>query len=184
MPLKNRNLLTALFGCIMLTLGIVYVYSSYFYGPLRKDIVQDQKSLEDLKGKLQHAEDRARQLSRMQQEMAGLQVDVAQLQKQLPKDRELPALIRVLTHRAESHGLILGTVTPGKAVTKGLYDEIPYSVTVTSSFHGLGHFLTSLGKGERLFAARNLALTPMANRTDPSKTVNATFQLIAFKYRG
>jgi type IV pilus assembly protein PilO len=184
MPLKNRNLLIVGIGWFVSTLIIVYVYSSFFYGPLRTEIVQAQTTVKDLKGKLAQAEDRARQLSKMQQEMAGLQVDVAQLEKQLPKDRELPALIRVLTHRAESYGLVLGTLTPGKAVQKELYDEIPYSVSVTSSFHSLGHFLTALGKGERLFAARNLALSPMSTKSDPSKTVNATFQLIAFKYRG
>src|SRR5258708_8396587 len=120
----------------------------------------------------------------MQQEMDRVQVDVAKLEKQLPKDRELPALIRVLTHRAESYGLILGTVTPGKPVSKGVYDEIPYNLSVTASFHSLGHFLTSLGKGDRLFAARNLALSPMSSKNDAAKTVNATFQLIAFKYHG
>ena len=45
-------------------------------------------------------------------------------------------------------------------MSKELYDEIPYNVTMTSSFHSLGHFLTALGKGDRLFAARNLALSP------------------------
>jgi type IV pilus assembly protein PilO len=129
------------------------------------------------------AKDRAQQLSKMQQEMAGLQVDVAQLEKQLPKDRELPALIRTLIHRAESYGVILGSLSPGKPVSKGLYDEIPYNVSLTASFHSLGHFLTSMGKGDRLFAARNLALSPAAAK-EPSKTVNATFQLIAFKYHG
>ena len=109
---------------------------------------------------------------------------MAQLEKQLPKDRELPALIRVLTHRAESYGITLGSLAPGKPISKGLYDEIPYNVILTTSFHSLGHFLTALGKGDRLFAARNLAFTPTSSKTDPSKTVNATFQLIAFKYHG
>lgn len=184
MPLKNRNALIAGVGSIIAILAILFVYSTYIYGPISQDIKADQKTLTDLKGKLELAEARAQQLSKMQQEMATLQVDVAQLEKQLPKERELPALIRVLTHRAESYGLTLGSLSPGKAVSKGSYDEIPYSVSVTSSFHSLGHFLTALGKGDRLFAARNLALTPAANKTDGSKTVNATFQLIAFKYHG
>ena len=184
MPLKNRNALIAIVGSLAVTLGILFTFSTYFYGPINREIAKDQATVEDLKGKLATAKARAQQLSKLQQEMANLQVDVAQLEKQLPKDRELPALIRVLTHRAESYGLVLGNLTPGKPVSKGLYDEIPYNVSVTSSFHSLGHFLTALGKGERLFAARNLALTPNSSKTDTSKTINATFQLIAFKYHG
>jgi type IV pilus assembly protein PilO len=184
MPLKNRKTIIAVVGSLLTTLGILYVYSAYFYEPLHKDIVKEQAAIQDYKNKLSVAQARAQQLSKMQQEMASLQVDVAQLEKQLPKDRELPALIRVLTHRAESYGLTLGSLTPGTPISKGLYDEIPYNVSVTSSFHSLGHFLTDLGKGDRLFAARNLSLTPTSSRTDPSKTTNATFQLIAFKYHG
>ena len=185
MPLKNRNTLIAIGGSLFVMCAIAFIYKSYFYNPVHAEIVQKKKDVADLDARLKVAKERAQQLSRMQQEMASLQVDVAQLEKQLPKDRELPALIRVLTHRAESYGLTLSVVAPQKSISKGVYDEIPYNVTVTSSFHGLGHFLTALGKGERLFAARNLALTPAAiSKTDPSKTINATFQLIAFKYRG
>jgi type IV pilus assembly protein PilO len=184
MLLKNRNTLIALVGSALVIIGILYGYSTVFYAPVHKDIEKMQADVEDLKGKLKVAKDRAQQLSKMQQEMASLQVDVAELEKQLPKDRELPSLIRVMTHRAESYGIVLGTLSPGKPVSKGLYDETPYSLTITASFHSLGHFLTALGKGDRLFAARNLALTPASSKTDPSKTVNATFQLIAFKYHG
>src|SRR5205823_6976280 len=152
MPLKNRNVLIAIGGSLFVTLAILFCYSSYFYGPVHKDILKDQAQIDELKKKLTVAKDRAQQLSKMQQEMASLQVDVAQLEKQLPKDRELPALIRVLTHRAESYGITLGSLAPGKPISKGLYDEIPYNVILTTSFHSLGHFLTALGKGDRLFA--------------------------------
>src|ERR1700755_3325269 len=116
MPLKNRNLLIAIFGSLFVTVAILYAYSTYFYGPIHKDIVKEQADIADLKQKIVVAKDRAQQLSKMQQEMASLPIDVAQLEKQLPKDRELPALIRVLTHRAESYGIVLGNLTPGKAV--------------------------------------------------------------------
>jgi type IV pilus assembly protein PilO len=184
MPLKNRNLLIAVGGSLFVIAAILYVFSTYFYGPVHKDIQAQEVAIADVKQKLDVAKARAQQLSKMQQEMASLQVDVAQLEKQLPKDRELPALIRVLTHRAESYGLTLSSLTPGKPVSKGLYDEIPYNLSIVSSFHSLGHFLTSLGKGDRLFAARNLVMTPGSSKTDSSKTINATLQLIAFKYHG
>src|SRR5258708_10573857 len=103
--------------------------------------------------------------------MAALEIDVAELEKLLPKTRELPSLLRVFTHRAEANGLTLTSFRPSRPVAKGLYDEIPYEIAVTSSLHGIGHFLTSMAKGARLFAARNLALTATSSKTDPSNTV-------------
>jgi type IV pilus assembly protein PilO len=181
MPLKNRNtvILAAALGLLLV---ITYAYWSLVYSPTNKKIVEDKKTIADLTQKLASAKARASQLTRISAEMASLQQDVAQLEKQLPKSRELPSLLRVVTHRAETAGVNMSQLQPLKPVTKGLYDEIPYNVTLTSSFHALGRFLTAMGKGDRLFAARNVALTANSSKADPTKTVNATFQLIAFKY--
>lgn len=181
MPLKNRNL--AVWGVSFVLACIVfYSYWTLVYTPIQKTIADDKKKADELQSKLTVARSRAGQLSTIQAEMASLQVDVAELEKLLPKTKELPSLIRVFTHRAEANGLTMVTFTPMKAEPKGLYDEIPYNITVTSSFHGIGHFLTAMGKGDRLFAARNLALTAGSAKTDSMKTVNATFKLVAFKY--
>jgi len=181
MPLKNRNVIIALAALVLVGV-IFYAYWSLVYTPARMAIATEQKAVDDLNGKLALAKTRAGQLSKIQAEMASLQVDVALLEKQLPKNRELPSLLRILTHRAESFGLAFSTLSPQKAVSKGLYDEIPFSVSLSASFHSLGRFLTAMGKGERLFAARNLAMTAGGGKADPSKTINATFTLVAFKY--
>jgi type IV pilus assembly protein PilO len=180
MPLKNHNLIIV--GVAFALIGVVsYSYWSLIYTPVAQSIAMERKSVQDLNQKLVSAKSRAGQLSKVQAEMATLQIDVAELEKLLPKTRELPSLIRVFTHRIEAHGLTLTSFKPSRSVAKGLYDEVPYDITVTSSLHGIGHFLTAMGKGERLFAARNLALTG-ASKTDATKSVNATFTLVAFKY--
>src|SRR5690349_3013290 len=157
MPLKNRNV-AILVGALALIVAIVYGYWSFVYQPLKSSIATERKNVADLNQKLSVARSRAGQLNKIQAEMQTLQIDVAQLERQLPKGVELPALIRVLTHRAEAYGLTLSAFAPQKPVAKGLYDEVPYQLTLSTSFHNLGHFLTSMGKGERLFAARNLTL--------------------------
>lgn len=181
MPLKNHNLIILAVSFVLV--GVIgYSYWSLVYTPVHTAILTDEKSRNDLNVKLEEARQRASQLNKIQAEMASLQVDVAELEKQLPKTRELPSFIRVLTHRAEANGVSLTAVRPSRLVPKGLYDEIPYEITATSSLHSMNHFLTAMGKGDRLFAARNLSLNGIASKSDPSKTVNATFTLIAFKY--
>ena len=181
MPSQNRNLVASIVGLVLICI-VSYGFWSYTIVPIKKEETLNAKNLSELRQKLDTAHKRAGQLNQIQLEMAGLQVDVAQLEKQLPKGRELPSLIRVLTHRAEANGVQIVTFTPNKPVTKGLYDEIPYTMNIVTSFHNLGHFLTAMGKGERLFAARNLTMTASNSKTDPSKTITATFSLIAFKY--
>lgn len=181
MPVKNRNA-AIIAGCVVLMGIIVYVYWSFFYRPIQQQIVTARQTVKQLEQELAAAEARASQLSAIQAEMASLQIEVAALEKQLPKGRELPSLIRLFTHRAETFGLTLANFSPQKPIAKGLYDEILYSITLASSFHSLGRFLTAMGKGDRLFAARDLALTSNISKTDPGKTVNVTFKLVSFKY--
>jgi len=182
MPVKNRNAALAV-GCLVLFGMIVYAYWSFVYSPLQQQIVADRQTVKQLQLELAAAQARASQLGAIQAEMASLQVEVAELEKQLPKGRELPALLRLFTHRAETYGLTLTSIAPQKPISKGLYDEILYSINLSTNFHSLGRFLTAMGKGERLFATRDLALNPISNKADPSKTVNATFKLVSFKYR-
>jgi type IV pilus assembly protein PilO len=181
MLLKNRNVIISIAGILLIAIA-GYGFWSYAIIPVKKDQEVDARTLAQLKQKLNVAHARAGQLNQIQLEMAGLQVDVAQLEKQLPRSRELPSLIRVLTHRAEANGVQILSFTPSKPVPKGLYDEVPYALSITTSFHNLGHFLTAMGKGERLFAARNLTMSGSNSKGDSSKTVSATLSLIAFKY--
>jgi type IV pilus assembly protein PilO len=181
MPLKNRNL-AIIAAAVVLMAVIGYGYYSLVYAPMSQTIAEDKRVVDKLNSDLASARARASQLSRIQAEMAGLQVEVAQLEKQLPKNRELPSLLRVVTHRAEAFGVSMTSLAPMKPVAKGLYDELQFNISLTASFHSLGRFLTAMGKGERLFATRNLAMVGSQTKTDPSKTLNATLQLIAFKY--
>jgi len=181
MPIKNHNAVIAGVAGLLVCL-VFYMYWSFIYSPVHQAILAERKSSQELSQKLVVAKARAGQLSKVQAEMASLQIDVAELEKLLPKTRELPSLLRVLTHRAEANGLTLNSLRPQKPVSKGLYDEVPYDISATSNLNGVGRFLTAMGKGDRLFAARNLALTSAATKADPSKTVNATFTLVAFKY--
>ncbi len=181
MPLKNRNAALAA-ACVVLFALISYGYWNFAYKPLNQQISTDRQTLSRLTQELAAAQARANQLSAIQAEMASLQVEVAELEKQLPKGRELPSLLRLLTHRAETFGLTFSTLAPQKPTPKGLYDEILYTITLSASLHSLGNFLTAMGKGERLFAARDLSLVGISSKADSDKTVNATFKLISFKY--
>ena len=184
MLLKNRNVIIAIVATLLLWAVIGYGFSSFLIGPINSEIAKSEKEKKDLEQKLSVAEARAQQLNKIQKEMADLQVEVAEFEKQLPRNRDLPPLLRTISHKAEAFGITLSNFSPGKPVSKGLYDEISYAISATASFHSLGRFLTAIGKGDRLFAVRNLTLSPMQSKTDPSKSVSTSFTLIAFKYHG
>ena len=179
---KNRNTLIVLGLSLAIIFGVGFGYWKYFGETARQEIAALETDTKNMEKRLEEAKIRAQQLSKIEEEMHGLQIEVAAMERQLPKDRELPNLIRVFSNRAEAFGLTINSFAPDTMSAKGLYDEIPYKVSVSASFHGIGQFLTAMGKGERLFAARDISFQGAPNRSDPTKTVTATFTLVAFKY--
>ena len=104
MPIKNHNAVIAGIASVLVCV-IFYTYWSLVYSPVHQAILSERKNAKELNQKLAVAKARASQLSKVQAEMASLQIDVAELEKLLPKTRELPSLLRILTHRAEVNGL-------------------------------------------------------------------------------
>src|ERR1035438_7357251 len=102
MPIKNNTSIIAGISLVLVCV-IFYSYWSLVYSPVKIAIAAERKTAAELNAKLAVAKSRAGQLSRIQAEMASLQIDVAELEKLLPKSRELPSLLRVLTHRAEAN---------------------------------------------------------------------------------
>ncbi len=182
--LKNRNLVISVVATLILWAAIGYGFSSILISPVNAEISKFKKEKADLEQKIAAAEARAQQLNKIQKEMADLQIEVAEFEKQLPRNRDLPPLLRTLTRKAETFGILISNLNPGRPVSKGLYDEIAYTISATTSFHALGRFLTSIGKGDRLFAVRNISFAPFQNKSDPSKTITTSFTLVAFKYHG
>jgi len=152
--LKDRNVLITLITIVITWIGSFYVYSNVLSAPIKTDIQQTKDKIKALESQLAEAKAKAEQLNKLKEEMAGLQLEVATLEKQLPRTQELPSLLRLFTNRFESYGLFVSSLGPGKPVSKGLYDEIPFTLSFSTTFHNLGKFLTSLGKNERLMAAR------------------------------
>jgi|GEM_PF-1133878 type IV pilus assembly protein PilO len=181
---KDRNTLLAITVAALFLGGVIFGYTTIIFMPLHKDIVKSRTEVQNLSGRLNMVRQKVAKLPKLQQEMAELQIEVFEMEQQLPKSAELPGLLRTLTHRAETNGLQLSSLAPGKPVSKGQYDEIPYVITAVASFHSLGRFLTAMGTGSRLFATRNLTLSAAQAKEDSSKTVSATFSLITFQYHG
>lgn len=164
--------------------GLLYVYIAYVWKPLHRKIQETRAEVAKLEKRLDEAVARSRNLHKLFADVTVLKAEVSELEKQLPTQRELPDLLRLFAQRAQSFGLEVTTFSPGGASAKGLYDEIPYNVTLQSDFHSLGRFMTALGKGKRILALRNLALTGSVNAKDPSKTFTANLTLVAFKFHG
>jgi len=88
----------------------------------------------------------ALELPKLQAEMAVLELEVADLEKRLPKEKEIPELLRTITKTAQRYNLKISNFNPSKIVEQPNYSEVPFEMVVQGNYHSLAYFLTDLGR--------------------------------------
>lgn len=170
---------------VMVVLG-VYMYYTQLLKPTLIKIKDDQVKYEDLKAKIETAERQARRLPAMREELDRLQVDLSNLEKQLPKDKDVPNIIRILTREAAQENLTFVRLAPKPTTKREFFDVIPFDVTFTGPLHAFTRFLASMGQEDRIFQAQGINLSPAGSPTDGGgvQNLSITLTILTYAYAG
>ena len=150
--------------------------------PTLSDINTRETKYKDLIAKIETAERQARRLPALQNELAALQVELSSLEKQLPKDKDVPNIIRTLTREALQEGLTFSRLSPKAAARQQYFDIIPFDLSFTGTLHSFARFLASLGQQDRIFQAQNITLSPSGVQSDTQGFTILNIQLTIQTY--
>ena len=160
-------------------LFFLFIYFKFFLVPINNSISDKRNKIETLENDISIAKKESAGLEELKVRSVLLQQEVADLQKKLPKSKEIPGFLRIVTRNAQRFGGKLQNISQPTMVVQQEYNELKYNFSFTSSFHSLGNFFAEIGQEERLLSIRDLTLSAQAG-TDKSITVSGTFSLIAF----
>lgn len=168
-----------------MVVGGLYVYWNYLLKPTLDKIKTEQATYQDLVDKIDRAEKQARRLPVLQSELAKLQVELSAMEKQLPKDKDLPNILRTLTREALQENLQFSRLTPKPAQRQQYFEIIPFDVQFVGTLHALARFLASLGQQDRIFQASNVSLSPAGGGPDAGTTnLNISLAIQTYAYAG
>jgi type IV pilus assembly protein PilO len=142
----------------MFVIGGGYFYWNYMLSPTLTQIKERQARYQDLTAKIETAERQARRLPALQLEYATLQQELVSLEKQLPTDKDLPNIIRVLTRQALQENLQFLRMAPKPSIHQTYFEIIPFDLQFTGSLQAFARFLSALGQQDRIFQAQNVTL--------------------------
>jgi type IV pilus assembly protein PilO len=170
---------------VLFVVGGLYGYWNYLLKPTMEKIKTQQATYEDLVAKIERAERQARRLPVLQAELAKLQVELIAMEKQLPKDKDLPNVLRTLTREAVQENLAFSRLTPKPAQRQQYFEIIPFDVSFVGTLHSLARFLASLGQQDRIFQASNINLTPSGSgETTGVTNLNINLSIQTYAYSG
>ncbi|KAF0125111.1 MAG: hypothetical protein FD189_1870 [Elusimicrobia bacterium] len=169
-------------GGVLFSGLFVYVYLFYFWLPYSKQLQAETVKVEALERDIDNAKRQKAKFKDLEGKLASLQLEKEAAQKQLPRDKQLPELIKTLTDKSRRYGVTIKSIGSASSVKEQYFTRVSYAVSVSGDYHKLGRFFTSLALEERIITIENLnvASTPGA----AAGSMTGSFTLVSFLYNG
>lgn len=146
-----------LFGLVYVLLIAAYVFVLYM--PKGDELGELNGTNKELVAQRAQIEERIRNKAEFETEVLALTEELKRALKQLPDDREIPALLKDISTKGKKVGLEVKTFNPLSEVTREFVAEVPVALEVEGSFHEVAMFFDRLSKMNRIVYVQDLEMT-------------------------
>ncbi len=174
---KNVKIaLLALF--ILVPIALFYFL---FYQPNSDKIAGLAKNRDQLHQEIQDLKQKERDKPRLLAEVAKVEEEFEEAAKMLPKDQEIPKLLKDISALGRNAGLDFLTFVPRPVTPRDFYDEIPVDIDIRGPYHSMGFFFDQVSKLDRIVSVTN------TNMTSPQKVqgemlLSSNCQLMTYRF--
>ena len=165
--LKMIHRILIFVGTVVLIVGL-YIWLVYI--PKTGEIKTIKSELDRLEQNIRIAKVRAKNLKRLEADLAKAQGDLKVAIKLLPTTSEIPSLLKNITKLGNDSNLEFLLFSPEKQVSKEFYIEIPVSIEVLGSYHDVAVFFDKVGKLDRIVNVINVNMIPIKELSTTLKT--------------
>jgi type IV pilus assembly protein PilO len=142
---------------VLLIVPVVIFYFAFFSPNLTKlEGLNSQKVV--MENKLREVKKKAQNEERFQKELNETIAVFEETSKLLPKEQEIPQLLKDISALGSNAGLDFLAFKPGQDIPKDFYAEIPVNINVNGPYHNLGFFLDQVSKLDRIVTVNNIKM--------------------------
>ena len=167
----------------IVAVAMVWVFYSYLYSPLVEKISSARQELTEKEEKLRNTESKALRRDQLLKEFELLRQDEKEVEKKLPRNKEIPKLLKDITTAFKKYRVNFNNFSPQAQAIKTYFNEIPFNITVTSSFHNLALFFTEIGQMETIINTQNLQMSPRNPTDEDPSNISASFSIITYTFK-
>jgi len=176
---KQQKVMLGILGVL-----VFFMFYKYVYGPLDLKLEKVKNELVAKRAKLAVARERADRLDQLKTDYELLKVKVEEAEKKLPREKEIPRLLRDITNAGRKFKVDISDFQPRTEEPQQYYISHPFRMTLETNYHNLAHFLAEIGQYERIFHVRNLSLTPIVEKEGEKLSgISADFQLYTYTFK-
>ena len=170
---------------ILIAVAILVVAAALFYflrySPVQKKIAGLQQQRSQIETRLVRVKKKAQNRERLRQELAETERIFLELSELLPKEQEIPKLLKDISALGTNAGLDFVSFRPGNDIPKDFYAEIPVDINVNGPYHNLGFFLDQVSKLDRIVTVNNIKLGG-AKMDAGEMLLNSSCKLVTYRF--
>lgn len=155
-PLAPRIKLGIVVGIVLLPL--VVFYFTYYQQKAKKIQSLNQQKV-SLIQQVKEVKQKASDLAKFEKEMEEAENLFLEMAALLPKEKEIPKLLKDISALGQNVGLDFLTFKPLADIPKDFYAEIPVTINVRGPYHNMGSFFDQVSKLERIVSVSNVKMS-------------------------
>lgn len=177
-PLAPRIKLAITVGIVLIPLVIFYFS---FYQQKAKKIQNLGQQKVSLAQQVKEVKLKAADLAKFEKELKEAEDLFFETAVLLPKEKEIPKLLKDISALGRNAGLDFLTFKPLADIPKDFYAEIPVTINVRGPYHNMGFFFDQVSKLARIVSVTNV------NMSSPLKEggemlLNSDCQLVTYRF--
>jgi type IV pilus assembly protein PilO len=177
-PLAPRIKLGITVGIILLPLVIFYF--SYYQQKAKKIQHLNQQKV-TLAQQIRNVKIKAANLAKFEQELQEAENIFLESAALLPKDKEIPKLLKDISALGRNAGLDFLTFKPLADIPKDFYAEIPVTINVRGPYHNMGYFFDQVSKLARIVSVTNVKMSS-PKKEGGEMLLNSDCQLVTYRF--
>ena len=154
---------------------ILVIFIMLIVVPKTKEIKQLKADISVQENDIQKSQAMAAKLDILKVENEKLKKRLTELKEQLPEGNEVSSLLKQISGVAAKSDVDIQTWKPEgkKAHPSGIVEEIPFSITLTGTYHQLGYFFSNITRLNRIVNFSDIKLgNPQAQKNEAMLTIS------------
>ena len=143
---------------VIILLPVVIFYFTYFQ-PKTEETERLYKQKVSLEQQIREVKLKAANLAKFEKELEEAEAKFQEAAALLPKEKEIPTLLRDISALGRNAGLDFLTFKPLADVPRDFYAEIPITINVRGPYHNMGYFFDQVSKLERIVSVTNVKMS-------------------------
>lgn len=177
-PLAPRIKLAITVGIILLPL-IIFYFS--YYQKNAKNIANLNQQKVTLTKQIETVKLKAADLAKFEKELKDAENQFLESAALLPKEKEIPKLLKDISALGRNAGLDFLTFKPLADIPKDFYAEIPVTINVRGPYHNMGYFFDQVSKLTRIVSVTNVKMSA-PTKEGGEMLLNSDCKLVTYRF--